>query len=408
MGEIIAIVGDGNFNRQAASQDSGAGFVFGGAANAPTGLANGEVSGPLTSIQEAEALGITKAYDDAEFVLMWHHLNRHFKRSPKAETWIVIAPQSTTIADMADNANAYLSELILQSEGKAKTIGIVMNPASGYTPAVTSGIDDDAEAAIAKAQETIDAHAANFRRVIVVLEARSLSGTAAAMTDFRENEASGVVLAAIADPAIQAKGGVFTNYADVGTVVGIISSSKVSENGGWTQKFNLQDKANGFFTTGVGLSDGSPAKNREAEWKVLTDKGLTIGRTYAQQQGVYLNDSPTCQLLTSDFAYWTEVRVMNKAILRVYDALFPKINSPIKVDAETGQLDLEVVKSFEAIGQGQLDLMEQDEEISGGESFIDPSQDVTTSGKIVNNIRIVSIATGRTIEVQIGFTKQLS
>lgn len=406
MGKIITVKGDGGFNRNAPSNDSGAGFVFGGGVQAPAGLAFGVTSAPLTSLAQAEALGLDETYDTNNDVLIWEHLKRFWHRSPNAKIWIMVAPAGTTLANMADNANAFLSKLILDSEGEAKTIGLVMNPQAAYTAVTTGGIDADVTAAISKAQATIDAHAVNYRNVLVVIEGRELTGTAGAMEDLRENEAGGVVVTVIQDPIVAAKGGLFAKYADVGTTVGIISRSAVHENGGWTEKFNLQDKAAGYYLT-VNMSDGKAAKTREAEFQALTDKGITFGRTYPQQAGVYLEDSPTCAKLTSDFAYWTETRVLNKAIIAVYNALFPKINGPLKVDAETGQLDLEVVKSFEALGQRELDHLETLGEISGGESYIDPAQDLKAQGKLINNIRVVNIDTGRVIEVQIGFTKKL-
>lgn len=406
MGKIITVVGDGGFNRRLPSNESGSGFIFEGGAAAPAGLAFGETSDPLTGLEQAEALGIDEDYDTDNDVLIWHHLKRFWHYSPNAKVWLILTAAAVSMEDMADSANPYLSKLIQDSEGEAKTIGLVVSPGVSSAAEPVAGIAPDVLAAIPKAQATAEAQAVNYRNVLVVLEGYALDGTAGAMDDLREMDAGNVVVTCLADPAVWENGASYENYAEVGTTVGIISRSPVHENGGWTEKYNLQDRAEGFFLT-IGLSDGALAKTREAEYDQLTQKGVAFARTYPQQDGVYFEDSPTCAPLNSDFAYWTERRVMNKAIIAVYNALFPKINGPIRVDSETGKLDLEVVKSYEALGQSELDNMETNGEISGGQSFIDPDQDVITSGKLINKIRIVAVATGRIIEVQIGFTKQL-
>lgn len=405
MGRIITIKGEGGFNRKAPSNDSGAGFIFAAGQVRPVGFPN-TAQGPFTSIEQVEALGITQEYDTNNSVLIWEHLSRFWHYSPNAQVWIGIAAQGTSMSDMVDTTGPYLNGIIALSEGKAKTIGVVMNPAAtGYVPVLAGGMDQDSLDAIPKAQATIEQHAAQYRNVMVVIEGRSLTGTAGAMEDLRLNDAGGVIVTVLQDPAVAGKETIHAGYADVGTTVGIISRSAVHENGGWTEKFNLQSKAKGYYLQ-VSISD-MPVFSREAEFDQLTQKGVTFGRTYPQQAGVYLEDSPTCGMITSDYAYWTETRVMNKAIIAVYNALFPKINGPIKVDAETGRLDLEVVKSFEALGQAELDYLETLGEISGGESYIDANQDLKAQGKLINNIRVVSIDTGRVIEVQIGFTKKI-
>lgn len=404
MGKINTIVSDGNFSRAAASDDAKAGYVF--ASIAASGLALGVVSPELTSIEEAEALGITEAWGITNDNLVHYHLKAHWFRNPGQSVWIMLVDTETTMTVMADNAQPYLSKLILETQGKAKTIGLVLDPDELLTMTATDGMSLDVDTAVAKAQQTIDAHALHYRNVIVVLDGGALNGTAATMKDFRLNEAPGVMICAIQDPHMVAKVGSTSKSSSIGHVVGVISSARVHENAGWTEKFNLTDKAEGYFLT-VNMTDNQPASTREAEFDTLTNKGVTFGRTYSGQAGVYLNDVPTCAALTSDFAYVTETRVMNKAIIKTYDALFPKINAPLKVDKESGNLDFEVVKAFERLVQDELDDMERNGEISGGEAYIDPAQDLKTAGKLIVVIKVVSIDTAREIEVQIGFAKKL-
>lgn len=404
MGKIRHIVGDGAFNRAAVSDDAKAGYIF--ASIAPTGLELGVVSPELTSIEEAEALGITESWSFDNDNVVHYHLKSHWFRNPGQSVWIMLVDTETTMTVMADNAQPYLSKLILETEGKAKTIGLVLDPDELTTMVATDGMLNDVDTAVAKAQQTIDAHAEKYRNVVVVLEGAGLNGTAAVLKDFRLNEARSVMIAAIQDPGMSSTIGSSNKSASVGHVVGVISFARVHENAGWTEKFNLTDKAEGYFLT-VNMTDNKPANLREAEFDTLNNKGITFGRTYAGQAGVYLNDVPTCAALTSDFAYVTETRVINKAIGVTYNALFPKVNGPLKVDKVTGNLDLEVVAAFERLAQDELDTMERNGEISGGECYIDPVQDLKTTGKLIAVIKVVSIDTGREIEVQIGFAKKL-
>ncbi len=405
MGKINTIIENGGFSRRVPSEDGNAGFVFGGVA--ASGLALDTVSPVMTSIEEAEALGIDVAYDTTNVVLVHEHLKRFWKRNPGTKVWIMLVAQGTLLSAMADVNNAYMNTLIQETEGKIKIIGLVLNPAAPYAPDVTSGLDDDTATAVAKAQETADAQAEKYRDVLVVIEGKSLTGTAAALTDLRAADQRNVMVTTLSDPILWELNALHESHAAVGDVVGLLSAARVHENIGWPEKFNLQDKANGYFET-VGMSDGELAGTREAEFDTLNQKGIAFGRKYPQQDGVYMHDAPSCDVLVSDYAYATETRVVNKAKLLTYNALFPKVNSPVKVDAKTGQIDRETIAAWEALAQRELDAMARDGEISGGEAYIDPAQNVTSTGKVIVKIKIVSIATGRTIEISIGFTKSLN
>ncbi|MDZ4331759.1 MAG: DUF2586 family protein, partial [Flavobacterium sp.] len=64
------------------------------------------------TIEEVEALGITPAYDDTNSVLVWHRLNRLFKRNPSITIHFMPVAQAVTLEQMADKENNYLAKIL--------------------------------------------------------------------------------------------------------------------------------------------------------------------------------------------------------------------------------------------------------------------------------------------------------
>ena len=90
----------------------------------------------------------------------------------------------------------------------------------------------------------------------------------------------------------------------------------------------------------------------------------------------YFNESNNLDVLTSDYAYIENNRVMDKAIRGIRKNLLPYLSSPLDVDASTGKLDNGTVKFLEATASDALTDMEKAGEISGYSVGIDPDQNV--------------------------------
>lgn len=404
MGEFIISVGEGGLKRPSPSDFMISGFVFGGVATGE--LALNTVSDELSNLAAVEALGIDADYDADNDVLVWYHLKEFFRLSPSGKVRFMLVAQGVTLTQMADKTNSYLQKLVEDSEGKLRRAGLVLNPEVGYTSTLDGGLDGDVITAIPKAQELALQAFADKRPLQIIIEGREFNGTPSAADDLRALEGSYVGVTILQDPDAVTAFALHGKSAAVGTTIGCMSFVNPNESIGWTGKCNLSDVVTGEFAS-VNISSGALASTVEADYAVLTQKGFTFGRNYAGQAGVYFDDYPTLALITSDYAYGQEVAVIIDASRRVYNQLFPRINGPVKIDPANGQIEPDVAKEIEADGGSALDIMVQSSWISGYDVFVDPTQDIQSTGILEVQFDLVSIATGRTIRVKIGFTKTI-
>ena len=130
-------------------------------------------------------------------------------------------------------------------------------------------------------------------------------------------------------------------------------------------------------------------------------------RTHVGNADNFFNDSHTLDEPTSDYAYIENVRTIDKACRGVRANLLPYLNSPLKVDAETGQLDPGTVAFLETTAGKALEDMEKAGELSGYRAEIDPEQNVLATSEVEVIIKNVPMGVMRSVHVKIGFTTSL-
>lgn len=405
---VSVSIRQGGLARRALSEDMICGLIMG--AVAVGGTFDLETLYELNSVKAAEDLGINAAYDTTNDVLCHHHISEFFRMNPSGKLYIWGVAQGTTMTAMCDKAIANRAkEMLKQAGGKIQVLGVVLNPVAPYTPTLASGLDQDVTTAIPKAQALAAEELTEKKPVHIVLEGRSFNGTATAAGDLRATspEATKVSVVIGADLDISDDSTLKNGYAAVGTLLGTISAAKVSENVGWPEKFPLQSPADSRFLKAGLSSNQALTAYTLADLGTLNDKGYIFPRSFVGLDGFYWNDGPTCGPAASDYAYIENNRTVNKAIRKVYQALVPKVNSPLKVDASTGKLSPEVAKSFEATALKALDVLIQDNDASGVDAYVDPDQDVLTTSTVQVEITIVPIGAARGISVSIGLETSL-
>lgn len=403
MGNININITQG-LGRKATNREMVSGLVM--AINAaPSGLAFNTTSPKLRSVQDAVDLGITEASDTSGAVLVYHHIKEFFRINPDGELYIRLVAQTTpTMAAMCDVANAHLKALLEDANGNIHQAGVVLNPIAAYSSTTSGGLDADVIAAIPKAQALADYMRSQKSPVIILLEGREFNGTVASAQDLKALECPDVVVTIASDNEVSERASIHDKYAAVGMTLGLISKAKVSENPGRTiARFNVEDRISGAMVQ-PGLSNGNLASTLSAQdYDTLTYKGFNLVRNYVQQSGAYLNDSMTCDLLTSDF-YSAELRrTINYGIRLAYDGVFPRINSPILVDPATGKMEGSTAKAIESEVKAAMSPLLQNQDASGIDVYVDPDQDVLNSNEVIVRIAIVPVGVARKITVKIGF-----
>lgn len=202
--------------------------------------------------------------------------------------------------------------------------------------------------------------------------------------------------------ALVAGDGLLENYIPaVGLALGAVSAANVHECIGWVDKFNLLDRANLAFSK-VRLAMGrlsTPADELE-----LQDKRYGFITHYVGDSGAYFSDSLTATAATSDYGTLENNRTVQKAVRGVYTALLPKVNSPLRVNASTGELDAVTAGDFESTAERPLAAMLGNGELSGYSVFVPVEQNVLSTGKIEVILKLAPMGVAREIAVTIGLS----
>jgi hypothetical protein len=191
------------------------------------------------------------------------------------------------------------------------------------------------------------------------------------------------------------------SITNIGAVLGCVSLAKVSEDIAWVGKFNISNGSENnvpAFANGVLFSACSTSL-----LNTLDSYRYIFSIKKVGYEGTILNDSHTCILQTSDYAYIENNRVIDKAIRLLYTNYLPDLNSPLIVNSN-GTLKDTSVAYFQASGNGALDQMERDEEISAKSVTVDPTQNVLTTSQLVVAVKIVPVGVARNIVVNIGYS----
>jgi hypothetical protein len=410
MNDVNVVLGNGGLGRQTPNEDNIRGLVMSHGAAAPSGLA-ANVAVQLIQASDADALGITAAYDTTNTTLLRYHINEFFEMNPNGKLWLWLVPQATTLSQMVDSGQATacaVERLLMATNGECKQVGLARNPATTYTPTLAGGLDNDVTAAIPLAQACAAKLFTQHMPVHIILEGRSYNGTAAAATSLRTLNSPNVTVVIAQDLAAApaSASAVIKAHAAVGTALGTSSEAKVSHNIGYVEAYPVHNVAKARWLN-PGLSSNLPLSSyNDIDLNALNTKGFVFVRKFVGTPGAYWNDSHTCTVASSDYFCMEYVLVINKAVRGVYKALLPKVNGPVKLTA-AGTLKPEVVAMLEGMGRSVLQEMESVDDISVGDIYIDPNQNVAVQAKTNVRIRIVPIGTNREIFVTIGLVTSL-
>jgi len=190
----------------------------------------------------------------------------------------------------------------------------------------------------------------------------------------------------------------------VGALLGSVSNSKVNESIAWVQKYNVAgggELETIAFVNGDLYTDLSPT-----ELSDINTLGYIFGLKHIGIAGTYFNDNHTGDTILSDYAYISEVRTIDKAIREVRTALLPQLNRPIKITS-SGTIAGTTISFFKSLAVKPVDRMISDGELSAGDVYIDPEQNILTTSKLEVTIQLIPYGTARTISVNISFTTQL-
>lgn len=318
---------------------------------------------------------------------LYYHINEFFRISEEGTLYVMIKAGATQVAA------ADLTKLQNYADGAIRQCGVFDLNTTHIT--------------VAALQTELTTLEANHMPMSVVLTYNGApSGNPVTLVSLANLAAEGkcnvsVLIGCDGDATLAGNLDTYAHYGCIGACIGAISKASVHESIAWVQKFPLGLKAPALF-------NGQLIKNVSIpDQETLNDNRYIFVRTHVGIADNYFNDSHTCDLLTSDYAYIENVRTIDKACRGVRSKLLPDLNSPLSVDSSTGKLSADTVALLETVAGEALEDMEKAGELSGFRAEINPDQNVLATSEVEVVIKNVPMGVMRKVNVKIGFATQV-
>ena len=382
---------NGNVPKSLPGEDHVTGFVaYLAAADIPAAFKTEHVQ-VLSTIDAAEAAGITDDAASWGVRVLHYQLSEIYRINPAVSLYVAIfeKPQGAaqTFAEIKTVQNF--------AAGRIRQIGVWCGDRalSGDDLTALQGVADalaeeEAELSIVYAPKvaTLSTMPVNLAgegksRVSVVI-GQAGSGKGAELFNDKTNTGKASV-------------------SGLGVVMGLLSSAKVHQCIAWIKE----------FPTGVSLpafGDGTLVRDVDkALLETLDGARYLFFVTHTGQAGSYMNDSHTMDSGISDYAAIESVRTMDKAVRGIRTYVKPELGSNVYVDPSSGQLASYTVAHLETVANQALEAMERAGELSGYKVEIDPEQDVASTSTVEFVIKNVAVPVMRHVRIKIGFAKEV-
>ena len=377
---------NGNVPKALEGEDHVSGLVFYTDA-LPSGFSETERIKAISTIDRAEAMGITADAEDWDIRVLHHQLSEAFRLNAGISLYVGIFKQSEDFTEIKTLQN--------YSDGRLRQVGIW---------AGSRALSADDLTAIQAVADALDKENAPLS-VIYSPKVTSVNDLPTDLAKAGLNRMSVVIAQAGsgigAELYADAKNAEKASVGIIGVALGVLSAAKVHQAISWV----------GGFPTGVtkpAFGDGTLYRSVDkAAIEQLDAARYIFLTTYPGIAGSYLNDSHTMDEATSDYAYIEAVRVMDKAVrgIRVY--VTPELGGNVYIDPDTGKLQPYSCAHLEGVAKLALEEMVKGSEISGYLVAVDPEQDVLSTSTIEIVVKIVQAGVTRKINVKIGYTKSL-
>lgn len=371
---------------------------------AATGLAV-KTAAKLLTLDNAEDLGITAAYDDTNNILAHYHIDEFFRVAPQGTLYVILDDGTLT----ADEIKAAIRE----NDG-IDGIAIARNN-------ITAVADFPAYKGTYQTLVS-ELRGEGIYIGFVLVEGNVFDGATAiaAYPDNRNDAAPDVAVVAVQDPVIRALKAAYAGMAAVGTAAGALAVRSVNENLGsidiqtkpdafkGNTSYPLTDLGRGRWLTAVLQNGVAVSSLSVAEKKELDDKAHIFAGSYVGIDGVFFSNSGTGDLITSDYAYIENNRVWSKAASLLRAALLPRVKGNVLKDADTGNILEREAKDLELLGLNALNLMTAAGEISGADVYIDVEQQLSQDIPLEVKAEVVSNGILFDIVVNLGQVNSIS
>ncbi len=390
MNRLQIIRENGNVPKSLPGEDHVSGLLF-YLPNLPTGFTASDNIKAISTIDAAEALGITADNTDWHIKVLHYQLSETFRINPAISLYVCLSTSElfsyTELKNLQNFAAGRIRQIAIYRGGRAlqaEDIAAMQGVADSFE-------DDGTPASIIFAPQVASIStlptnlATTGNKNVSVIIGQDGGGVAAQLYSTA--------------PTVNAAK---TSVTAIGVALGILSKARVHESIAYVKRFpsGLSEPA---------FADGTLYNTVDkAVIEGLDTARYLFFRTYPGIGGSYFNDSHTLDIATSDYAFIEANRVMDKACRGIMAYLTPELSSPLYVDAETGKLSQGTIAYLETVAGTAIEDMEKAGEISGYKVEINPEQNVLATSEVEIIIKKVAVGVMRTVKVKVGFTTKLN
>ena len=384
LGNVKIELKNGALGRVATTDDGVAGMVLTGKA-VPDKLELNRVY-LFSGTRDLTTHGIT----EEENPLLYKEVVAFYEQAGDgSELYVLVVSEATTLTQMCGvEDGSPLKKLVDYAAGRIRLVGINKLPPAEYEADTAQGIDGDVITAMAIAQNVAAVYQEKINPFRMLLPAIGWTGSTENLFKPREGSYNRVGLVLAADKII----GEIASPA-VGRVLG--RAAKIAVN------YSIARVKDGAIAATGFLADGKTPEEHAGMLDALHDAGYIFYRTFVGKNGYYLNDDCMAAPMTDDYSNLNLGRVIDKAIVTAYGAYVDEIQDSIEVDSN-GQLPQYLCSYFEGKIENAVAASMQ-EEISGFECYIDPKQNILSTGRMKIICKITPKGTLKEIVVVLGF-----
>lgn len=350
----------------------------------------------ITRLFDLQALGIT-ADDNDPNANIFRTVKDIYDEAPDGtKLWLMGVAKSIAYNDMLDKTKNYSAKLIREANGTINFLITSKVFPSGYVPTMLNGLDSTVTSAMHNAQQLAEwATDTLYAPLFVILEGLYYSGTPSDLANLSEH-----------------------NYNRVGVVIGNTQANSVGGSAGLLAGRLASIPVHRSIMrvkSGSIKADKLYIGNNLAELgnpDIISDAGYICPRTFVGMAGYYWANDHLATADTDDYKLIQRRRVIDKAYRIAYKTLVQELGDEIPITSN-GYIPAPIVKSIQnrvetaienhMTAYGNLGVDPADPKDAGVACYIDHTQNVLATSRLVVQLRVKPYGYPKYIDVYLGF-----
>jgi len=389
MGIVNITLANGQLGGTLQTNDGITGMVLTGASE--TGGYTAGTPILVKSMTDVANAGITAAHNPFAFKQLTEFYNQ---AGAGAQLYLMLTPNTTTVAQMADNTNASGAKKLLDfAAGGIKVLGLLSDDASitagGGTVLVSNGLNKDVYNAAANMAIMAQAYFEAEKPFRAVIGGSSYTGVAGDLTDETSGTTNNRTAILIGDTISSAS-------ACIGLLLGVVSSIPVQRKISRVRSGALTNNAAYVGSTTVEVTGTGTLT-------AIAEKGFITFMTYPNVSGYFFSGDPMLTATSDDYCMLARGRVIDKAHILAYSTFVQEVDDEVPVNSD-GTLDAGFCKWLSQQIINQINnTMTANKEISSVNCFIDPTQNILSTSQLNVVLQITPVGYATDIEISLGF-----